>query len=153
MTIRILLADDSQQYRSVIRAMLDRESDMRVVAEAGDGHAALQEAFAQTPDLVLIDVDMPQMDGIEAARRLVSEQFAGHVLALSLHPDAQFVQAMIAAGAKGYVLKDDPFPELLTAIRQVAAGRTYFSSGLAPRSDAPDSDSDTRSRDPGPEVS
>jgi DNA-binding NarL/FixJ family response regulator len=135
MTIRILVADDSQQYRSVIRTMLDREPDMTVVAEASDGPAALQQALAQTPDLVLMDVDMPQMDGIEVTRRLLSEQPATHVLALSLHPDAQFVQAMVDAGASGYVLKDDPFPDLLTAIREAVAGRAYFSSGLRQQQD------------------
>jgi len=135
MTIRILLADDSQQYRSVIRTMLDREPDMMVVAEASDGPAALQQARAQTLDLVLMDVDMPQMDGIEVTRRLLAEQPAPRVLALSLHPDAQFVQAMVEAGAMGYVLKDDPFPDLLSAIREVVAGRTYFSSGLRQQQD------------------
>jgi DNA-binding NarL/FixJ family response regulator len=130
MTIRILLADDSQQYRAVLRTMLDRQSDVQVVAEAGDGHAAMKEAVAQSPDLVLMDVGMPQMDGIMVTRLILAQQPGARVLALSLHSEPQIVQAMVEAGARGYVLKEDPFPELLRAIREVAAGGTYFSSAL-----------------------
>jgi two-component system response regulator NreC len=145
MTIRILLADDSQQYRDVIRTMLDRQSDMKVVAEAGDGHAAVHEAVAQAPDLVLMDIRMPQMDGIVATREILAQRLGARVLALSLHPEAQFVQSMVDAGAGGYVLKEDPFSELLKAIREVAAGGTYFSSALVQQEDsAPESGTDAR---------
>ena len=144
MTIRILLADDSQQYRGVIRTMLERQSDMKVVAEVGDGLAAVQAAAVQIPDLVLMDIGMPQVDGIEATRSILAHQPGARVLALSLHPEAQFVRTMVDAGAKGYVLKGDPFGELLQAIREVAAGGTYFSPALLqPENVTPKSDTDT----------
>ena len=144
MTIRILLAHDSQQYRAVLRTMLDRQSDVQVVAEAGDGHAAMKEAVAQSPDLVLMDVGMPQMDGVTVTRLILALQPGVRVLALSLHSEPQIVQAMVEAGARGYVLKEDPFPELLRAIREVAAGGTYFSSALAQQEDSPESYTDAR---------
>jgi DNA-binding NarL/FixJ family response regulator len=142
MTIRILLADDSRQYRSVIRMMLERQADIQVVAEVEDGIAVVKAAAAHIPDLVLMDIGMPQLDGIGATRRILAQQPDARVLALSLHPEAQFVQTMIDAGARGYVLKEDPFPELLRAIREVAAGGTYFSSALLPpQSPTPESGS------------
>jgi DNA-binding NarL/FixJ family response regulator len=132
MTIKILLADDSRQYRGVIRQMLERQPDIQVVAEVADGIAVVAAAAAHLPDLVLMDIGMPQLDGIGATRRILAQQPGARVLALSLHPEAQFVQTMVDAGARGYMLKEDPFPELLRAIREVAAGGTYFSSALLP---------------------
>jgi DNA-binding NarL/FixJ family response regulator len=140
MTIRILLVDDSAPYRAQIRVQLDREDGLRVVAEAGDGRAALAQVDAQSPDIVLMDVSMPVMDGIEATRRLRAQHPAVPVLALSWHADGQFFKAMTDAGARGYVLKDDPFSELVAAIHAVAEGRGWSSPGLpqpASEGDAP----------------
>jgi DNA-binding NarL/FixJ family response regulator len=122
--------------------MLERQADIQVVAEVEDGIAVVKAAAAHIPDLVLMDIGMPQLDGIGATRRILAQQPDARVLALSLHPVAQFVQTKIDAGARGYVLKEDPFPELLRAIREVAAGGTYFSPALLPpQSPTPESGS------------
>jgi two-component system response regulator NreC len=131
MTIRIVLADDHPAYRTVIREMLQGHADMRVVGEAGDGADAVRADREQTPDVVVLDIAMPHMDGIEATRLIVAARPAARVLALSLHTDACFIDAMFDAGATGYVLKQDPFTDLLTAIREVAAGRIFVSPNVA----------------------
>lgn len=133
MSIRILLADNHQVYREAIRAMLGRQPDLQVVADVGDGVAALEAVLEQQPDIALMDVGMPRMDGIDATRAITARAPSVKVLALSLHSEPGFVRAMLEAGARGYVLKEDPFDQLLQAIREVAAGRTYLSPNLPPR--------------------
>jgi len=127
MTIHILLADNHPQYRRNLRASLDAAPGLQVVAEAEDGAAALQQVRNVMPDLVLMDVAMPVVSGIEATRHIIADFPGVKVLALSLHADKQFVTAILEAGASGYVLKDAGVQELIQAIRLVAAGGTYLS--------------------------
>ena len=131
---RIILADDHVQFRTALRSLLDEQPGFTVLAEFGDG-AALLEAFQSghlrsLPDVIVMDVRMPHMSGIEAARLLAEMEPSPHILALSMHEEDQFVQAMIGAGAHGYVLKGDPLPDLLYAIEKVAAGGFYLSPAL-----------------------
>ena len=138
MPTTILLADDHPVFRQRVRAFLDQDPELRVVGEAEDGQAAviraqelmLQENSPDTVLVVLMDVMMPNLNGVEATRQILSGAPAIKILALSLHTERQWVEAMVKAGASGYVLKDDPFSDLVQAIRKVAAGETYFSSGL-----------------------
>jgi len=133
--IRIVLADDHVSFRTSLRALLDCEPEMRVVAEFGDG-AALVDAFREgrfrpPPDLIVMDVAMPKVGGIEATRRIAALEPGIRILAASMHDDANFVRGMIDAGAHGYALKGESLQELLRAIREVAAGGTYFSASIA----------------------
>jgi DNA-binding NarL/FixJ family response regulator len=130
MTLRIVLADDHSAYRAYLRTLLDEEPDMTVAAEAEDGEGAVCAVREQKPDIVILDLAMPNLDGIQATRQIVALQPEARVLALSLHSDRIFVEAMAAAGAAGYMLKTDPFPELLRAIREVAAGYSFISTTL-----------------------
>jgi len=130
MTVHILLADDHQQYRRNLQVSLDAASGLQVVAEAEDGAAALQQVRDMAPDLVLMDVALPVLSGIEATRQITANFPGVKVLALSLHADKQFVAAILNAGASGYVLKDNGIQELIQAIRMVAAGGTYLSPEL-----------------------
>jgi len=132
MTLRILLADDSDQFRVAVRNLLQQEPDLEVVDEAGDGNAAVQQAQALKPDVVLMDVKMPNGNGVEATRQIVSLLSSAKVLGLSLHAEVPYVQSMVDAGASGFVTKVDAFEDLVIAIRVVAAGETYFSMALPP---------------------
>jgi len=132
MSIRILLADNHQMYRDAIGTMLRRQPDLQVVADVDDGVAALEAVLEHQPDIALMDVGMPRMDGIDATRAITAQAPSVKVVALSLHSEPGFVRAMLEAGARGYVLKEDPFDQLLQAIHEVAAGRTYLSPGLPP---------------------
>ncbi len=133
--IRVILADDHVPFRSSLRSLLECQPDMRVAAEFGDGASLLDAfrtgSFGPPPDLVVMDVAMPRVGGIPATRRIVESEPGVRVLAVTMHDDAKFVRGMIDAGARGYVLKGEPLPELLRAIREVAAGGTYFSASIA----------------------
>ena len=130
MTLRIVLADDHVAYRAYLRSLLEAQGDIVVAAEASDGEGAVSAAREHEPDIVLLDLVMPGLDGIEAARRIVGQRTSTRVLALSLHGDSKLVEAMSAAGVSGYMLKTDPLPDLLQALREVSAGRVFFSSSL-----------------------
>jgi DNA-binding NarL/FixJ family response regulator len=127
MSIRILLADDHTIVRDGLRALLERQADMSVVAEAADGRECVQLAEQHSPDVVIMDVAMPEMNGIEAARRILSANPKTSVLILSMHRDESYVLRALRAGARGYLLKDSPRDDVLSAIRTVAAGRSYLS--------------------------
>jgi len=129
--IRILLADDHTIVRDGLRALLERQPDMEVVAEAGDGRECVQLAAQHSPDVVMMDVAMPEMNGIEAARRIISNNPKTHVVMLSMHRDESYVLRSLKAGAKGYLLKDSPRDEVLAAIRAAAAGRPWLSAKVA----------------------
>jgi DNA-binding NarL/FixJ family response regulator len=131
MAISILLADDHMIVREGMRSLLEREADMEVVAVADNGRMALQLARELRPDVVVMDIAMPEMNGIEATRRLLNETHGIRVLILSMHSARRFVVETLAAGAKGYLLKDCASEELVRGIRTVAADETYLSPKVA----------------------
>ena len=128
--IRILLADDHGLVRDGLRALLERQPDMEVIAEAGDGRECVRLAEEHSPDVVMMDVAMPVMNGIEAARRVINAKPGIAVLILSMHHDESYVMRSLKAGARGYLLKDSPRDDVLAAIRAVAAGRSFFSRAI-----------------------
>ena len=131
MSIRIIIADDHQIVRQGLKLLLEKESDMEVVGEAEDGRSTVTLARDLTPDIVLMDVKMPEMNGIEASHLILSELPDVNVIALSMYSDRRFVIDMLKAGAHGYLLKDCAFEELAQAIRLVMAKKTYLSPGIA----------------------
>ncbi len=131
MTTRLLLADDHPIFRAGVRALLESHPDMEVVGEAEDGAAAVEEARSQQPDIVLIDLTMPGMNGLEATRRIRSEACGVRVLCISMHKDSRFVRTAFQNGASGYLLKECTFEDLVAAINAVKAGQIYVSPGLA----------------------
>jgi DNA-binding NarL/FixJ family response regulator len=124
MTIRILIADDHQIVRQGLRTLLEKEPDMAVVAEADDGRATVRLVREKSPEVVIMDVAMPDLNGIEATRQIVAEFPKIKVIALSMYADQRFVLNMLKAGASGYLLKDCAFEELIRAIRLVMAHKT-----------------------------
>ena len=126
MSLRVLIADDHTIVRDGLRSLLEKEPDLVVVAEAGSGSAALQLAREHHPDVVLMDISMPDMNGIDATRMIRAEQSDARILALSMETDRRFVVEVLKAGATGYLLKDCAFAELATAIRTVARDETYL---------------------------
>ena len=133
MTISILLADDQPMLRLGFRLVLDAQEDMTVVGEAGDGNGAIQMATALKPDVVLMDVRMPGMDGIEATRRITESASASRVLILTTFDLDEYAYAGLRAGASGFLLKDVPPPELLAAIRAVASGDAVVAPSVTRR--------------------
>jgi DNA-binding NarL/FixJ family response regulator len=131
MGIRIILADDHKIMRDGLRALLEKESGMEVIAEAQNGRKALQLAREASPDVVIMDIGMPDLNGIEATRRIVSDVPGVKVIGLSMHSDRRFVAGMLSAGASGYLLKDCAFEELSFAVRAVVVGQTYLSPRVA----------------------
>jgi len=130
-TTRVVLADDDGEMRDALRALLAEHPDIDVVGEAADGRAAVECVLEFGPDLVLMDVVMTGMGGIEATRLVLEALPSVHVIGLSLHDDRHFVEAMRAAGASGYLLKDRVHEELAPAVRVVAAGGTGWPAELA----------------------
>jgi len=131
MSIKILLVDDHRIMRAGLRSLLEKESDMKVVAEASDGRTAVRLVREVTPDVVIIDITMPDLNGVEATHQILAESPNVKVLALSMHSDEQFVAGMLKAGASGYLLKDCASEELCQAIRAVIGGETYLSPRIA----------------------
>jgi len=129
--IRILLADDHTVVRDGLRALLDREPDMVVVAEAADGRECLQMAETEAPDIVLMDLAMPNMNGMEATRRILAANPRIGVVILSMHQDESYVLGALRAGAKGYLLKDSMRSEVVQAIRLVHEGRSFLTRKVA----------------------
>jgi two-component system response regulator NreC len=128
MAVKILLVDDHQVLREGLRSLLERQPDMEVVGEAADGLTALRLARELNPDLVIMDVNMPGMDGIDVTR-LISRDLPGiKVLALSMYPRKTFVCEMFKSGAAGYLLKESTFAEIVEAIHAVIHGERYVSS-------------------------
>ncbi len=129
--IRILLADDHAVVRQGFKMILDAQADMEILGEAGNGREAVELAEKLHPDVVVMDVAMPELNGIEATRRLVQSAPHTRVLALSMHKDSVYVREILRAGARGYLLKDSPAGDLLAAVRAVASGEGYLSPGVA----------------------
>ena len=125
-TVSLVLVDDNTAFRESVRALLDTEPGLTVVAEAHDGPTAIRLIGELTPDVVIMDVIMPNVNGIETTRQVVAASPAIKVIALSMHGDNNFVSAMQDAGASGYVLKDQVLNELVAAIRAVTSGQTHF---------------------------
>lgn len=131
MTIRIVLADDHAILRAGLRSLLESQPGFTVVGEADNGRQALRLAGEKAPDLVLMDVSMPDLNGIDATRQLRSDHPEVKVLALSMYSNRQFIEGMLTAGVSGYLLKDCVMDELIDAIRTVARGQTYLSPKIA----------------------
>jgi PAS domain S-box-containing protein len=130
MTIEILLADEQKIVRQGLRALLERQDDLQVVGEAATGPMLLQQLPDLAPDLVLLDLALPELHGVEAIRQILATSPQTKIIALSIDADRRFVINILKAGASGYLLKDCAFEELLQAIQAVHASRTYISPGL-----------------------
>ena len=128
MTTRILIADDHGIVRSGLRMLIDRQADMEVVAEAEDGLEARELALRERPDVAVLDVSMPGLTGLQAAREIRSQDESVRVLLLSMHDDERYFLEGLEAGAAGYVLKRAADTDLIDAIRAVAGGRTFLST-------------------------
>jgi DNA-binding NarL/FixJ family response regulator len=131
MTIRILLADDHNLVRAGIRALLQSNANVEVIAEASDGQRALELVAAQHPDIAMLDVAMKGMNGIEATARIVKEFPETRVIILSVHANEEYVRQALRAGARGYLLKDAAVAELELAVNAVARGETYLSPAVS----------------------
>ena len=130
MSLRILLVDDHEITRQGIRSLFEEESDIEIVAEAGDGRTAVALVSKHLSDIVVMDIGLPDLNGIEAARQIQAKEPRVKVVALSSRSDQRFVAAMFQAGASGYVLKRAAACEVVEAIREVRGGRKYVSPKL-----------------------
>jgi len=131
MKIKVIIVDDHQMVREGLRSLLVGEKDMEVIAEAGDGWEGVRLAEKLAPDVVIMDIAMPELNGIEATRQILARTTGVRVMVLSMHSDKRFVERTLKAGASGYLLKDCAFEELVRAIRTVMAGQIYLSPGIA----------------------
>ncbi|MBC8413318.1 MAG: response regulator transcription factor [Nitrospira sp.] len=131
MKTRILLVDDHKILREGICSLVSSYPNMEVVGEASDGNSAMRLVDELTPDVVIMDISMPDINGIDATRNILANHPATKVIALSMHYDKQFVSAMFRAGASGYLLKDGAFDELEQAIRIVMDNKTYVNPQIA----------------------
>ena len=129
--LRVVLADDHPILRAGLRLLIDAQPDMGVVAEASDGGTAVERCREQRPEVVVLDVAMPVVSGASAAAQIRAECPETVVLALSAHDDSAHVQAMLAAGARGYVAKSSPPHDLVRAVRTVASGEVYLDTAVA----------------------
>jgi two-component system, NarL family, response regulator NreC len=129
--IRILLADDHRIVREGLRTLIERSDGMLIVAEAENGRQALQLAREHKPDIVIMDVTMPDLNGIDATRQVIKEVSGVRVIALSMHSDKHFVTGMFRAGVAGYLLKDCAADELLHCIHVIRSGRIWISPGIS----------------------
>ncbi len=130
MSLRILLADDHEIVRSGLRALLEKQDDIQVVAEADNGRDAVRLARELKPTVVVMDVSMPDLNGVEATRQILKRRPEVKIVALSMHSDRRFVAEMLKAGARAYLLKDCAYDELVGAIRTVTGGRAYLSPAI-----------------------
>jgi two-component system, NarL family, response regulator NreC len=129
--ITVILVDDHDVVRTGLRSFLNTQEDVKVVAEARNGEEALLRAEEMKPDLVIMDITMPGMDGLEATRQLKARNPECLVLALTVHEDKQYFMEMLAAGASGYITKQAAADDLVAAIRAVASGQVYLQPALA----------------------
>jgi DNA-binding NarL/FixJ family response regulator len=130
MMTRVLLVDDHKILRQGLRTLLEQEEDIHIVGEADNGRSSVKLAGELAPDVVIMDVAMPELNGIDATRRITEALPGARVLALSMHSDGRYVKGMLQAGARGYILKDCAAEELTHAIRTVMANKVYVSPGV-----------------------
>ncbi len=131
MSLRILIADDHRIMREGLRSLLEKQPGMEVIAEADNGRTTVQLSRKLKPDVVVMDIAMPDLNGIEATRQIVTETPGVKVTALSMLSDTKFVREMLSAGASGYLLKDSAFEELGNALHTVMKNQTYLSPKIA----------------------
>ncbi len=131
MPTRVILADDHRILREGLRALVSSLPGVEVIAEAEDGRTTVELTRKLAPDVVVMDIGMPDLNGIEATRQISAQSPSVRVIALSMHSDARYVSAMLQAGARGYLLKDSAFEELARALQTVMANRTYLSPGIS----------------------
>ena len=129
--MKILLADDHKMMRDGLRALLEKEQGLEIVGEAATGYEATAAALRDCPDIVIMDISMPDLNGIDATRRIIAERPDTKVIALSMHSDRRYVNAMFAVGAVGYLLKNSASGELVQAVRAVARDQKYVSPAIA----------------------
>ncbi len=127
----ILLVDDHPVFRQGLRRILEKEKNLKVAGEAGDGLEAIERFRDLVPDIVVMDITMPNVDGIEATRRILSEFPEAKVVALSVHSGKQFVSGMLQAGVAGYILKESVPEEMIQGIRAVLAGEIFLSASIS----------------------
>ena len=131
MSIKVLIVDDHAIVRHGLSRSIQQQEDMEVVGQASDGHSAVDMARQLAPNVVLMDVSMPALNGIEATRAVLRESPGSRVIALSMHSAKRYVREMFRAGASGYLLKDCEFDELVQTIRLIAEGQTYISPSIS----------------------
>lgn len=131
--MRLLIADDHAIVRGGLRLLLDRQADMEVIAEAGDGAEAVSEALKHRPDVCILDVSMPKLTGLQAAREIKTQAPDIHVLMLSMHDDERYLFEALKAGAGGYVLKREADHDLVAAVRAVAQGESFLTNAAERR--------------------
>ena len=130
-TIRVLLADDHGLLRKGVRSVLAEDADIVVVAEAHDGAQAIRLAEELNPDVVIMDIAMPRLNGLEAATQIGRKSKRTGILILSMYSDEEYLMRAVNAGVRGYLLKDSAEPDLVRAVRAVAGGKTFFSPAIA----------------------
>lgn len=130
MNTEILLADDHQIVRDGLKSLIDKQSKLKVVGEASNGREVVRLAGELKPDVIILDIGMPDLNGIEATRQIKAQYPLIKILALSMQSDSRFVAQMLSVGASGYLLKDCAFEELSRAIQTVMDGQTYLSPGI-----------------------
>jgi len=129
--LRILLGDDHTLVRQGIRKILEERRDWEIVAEAADGRQAVSQAIELQPNVAILDIGMPLLNGIDATRQIVRRSPGTHVLILSMHSNEAYVTRALQAGATGYLLKDSAYEDLLVGVAAVAAGKSFFSPAVA----------------------
>ena len=129
--IRVMIADDHPLVRSGLRALLEREDEFQVVAEAADGYDAIDLAVLHRPDVILLDVGMPRLNGPDAALSISEKVPTARIVMVSMHSDEAYVLRALKAGPRGYLLKASPDADVLAAVRAIAAGNAYFSPSVA----------------------
>jgi two-component system response regulator NreC len=130
MPIRIVLADDHTVMRSGLRLLLERQPNLEVVGEAADGKQAVEIAAAQKPDVVIMDIAMPHLNGVEAARQIAQRNPQTAIAILSMHSDESYVIRSLKAGARAYLLKDSAEADLIAAIQAITEGKSFFSPAV-----------------------
>ena len=130
-SVRIVLADDHTIMRHGLRLVLERQPDFAVIGEASNGREAIDLVIRETPDVVIMDIAMPLLNGIEATRRITEERLKTAVVILSMHADEGYILKALRAGARGYLLKDSADADLIQAVRAVNAGKAFFSPAVS----------------------